>query len=239
MTDAATRVGRMSSHPPRTPALPSSRTGNRPVTGTTWRLRRCAARRGRRPGAVSPRTSGPRATRTPRRAGRPADDAGLEPGELARVERLVKKATGAKELWVQSTPPACLAMSTCVQVVGKDEGQPRPHTDSRALCRYAAVLYLNPVVPSCGNQLLPAEPARRPTRRERGGGSAQQPGRRARYAVRGAGLLRRGPRGPAPLQPAAPLPRQPDAQRHRRPGSTMEDKRMTAGPGWRESAHRW
>src|SRR4051812_23652325 len=29
---------------------------------------------------------------------------GLEPGELARVERLVKKATGAKDLWVQQAP---------------------------------------------------------------------------------------------------------------------------------------
>ncbi|MGW4223803.1 DUF6445 family protein [Streptomyces bauhiniae] len=76
---------------------------------------------------------------------------GLEPGELARVERLVKKATGAKELWVQRAPGGGTLNHNCVQVVGEGESEPRPHTDSRALCRYAAVLYLNPAVPkSCG-----------------------------------------------------------------------------------------
>ena len=29
---------------------------------------------------------------------------GLEPAELARVERLVRQTTGAKELWAQRTP---------------------------------------------------------------------------------------------------------------------------------------
>ncbi|MGC4999996.1 DUF6445 family protein [Streptomyces sp. DT195] len=76
---------------------------------------------------------------------------GLEPGELARVERLVKKATGAKELWVRRAPGGGTLDHNCVQVVGEGESEPRPHTDSRALCRYAAVLYLNPAVPrSCG-----------------------------------------------------------------------------------------
>ncbi|MFK4111821.1 DUF6445 family protein [Streptomyces sp. NPDC002176] len=76
---------------------------------------------------------------------------GLEPGELARVERLVKKATGARELWVQRAPGGGTLNHNCVQVVGEGESEPRPHTDSRALCRYAAVLYLNPAVPkSCG-----------------------------------------------------------------------------------------
>ncbi|WP_329013015.1 DUF6445 family protein [Streptomyces sp. NBC_01601] len=76
---------------------------------------------------------------------------GLEPGELARVERLVKKATGAKELWVRRAPGGGTLDHNCVQVVGEGESEPRPHTDSRALCRYAAVLYLNPEVPrSCG-----------------------------------------------------------------------------------------
>ncbi|MEP7097360.1 MAG: DUF6445 family protein [Dokdonella sp.] len=38
-----------------------------------------------------------------------------------------------------------------MQVVGASECEPLPHTDSRALCRYAAVLYLNPSVPDhCG-----------------------------------------------------------------------------------------
>ncbi|MCH0563040.1 MULTISPECIES: DUF6445 family protein [unclassified Streptomyces] len=76
---------------------------------------------------------------------------GLEPGELARVEGLVKKATGAKELWVQQAPGGGTLNHNCIQVVGEGESEPRPHTDSRALCRYAAVLYLNPDVPKgCG-----------------------------------------------------------------------------------------
>ncbi|MGW3358294.1 DUF6445 family protein [Streptomyces bungoensis] len=76
---------------------------------------------------------------------------GLEPAELARAERLVRKATGARELWVQQAPGGGTLNHNCVQVVGEGESEPRPHTDSRALCRYAAVLYLNPHVPKdCG-----------------------------------------------------------------------------------------
>lgn len=76
---------------------------------------------------------------------------GLEPGELARVERLVKKSTGAKELWVQQAPGGGTLNHNCIQVVGEGESEPRPHTDSRAVCRYAAVLYLTPTAPkSCG-----------------------------------------------------------------------------------------
>jgi hypothetical protein len=76
---------------------------------------------------------------------------GLEPSELGRIERLVKQATGAKELWVQKAPGGGTLNHNCIQVVGKGESEPRPHTDSRSLCRYAAVLYLNPSVPKdCG-----------------------------------------------------------------------------------------
>ena len=76
---------------------------------------------------------------------------GLEPSELGRIERLVKQATGAKELWVQKAPGGGTLNHNCIQVVGEGESEPRPHTDSRALCRYAAVLYLNPTVPKdCG-----------------------------------------------------------------------------------------
>ncbi|MET7487142.1 DUF6445 family protein [Streptomyces sp. NPDC005538] len=76
---------------------------------------------------------------------------GLEPSELGRIERLVKQATGARELWVQQAPGGGTLNHNCVQVVGEGESEPRPHTDSRALCRYAAVLYLNPSVPKdCG-----------------------------------------------------------------------------------------
>lgn len=76
---------------------------------------------------------------------------GLEPSEMGRIERLVRQATGAKELWVQQAPGGGTLNHNCVQVVGKGESEPRPHTDSRSLCRYAAVLYLNPSVPKdCG-----------------------------------------------------------------------------------------
>ncbi|MEU1706220.1 DUF6445 family protein [Streptomyces sp. NPDC005706] len=76
---------------------------------------------------------------------------GLEPHELGAVERLVMKATGAGKLWVQRAPGGGTLNHNCVQVVGEGESEPRPHTDSRALCRYAAVLYLNPDVPEdCG-----------------------------------------------------------------------------------------
>jgi hypothetical protein len=76
---------------------------------------------------------------------------GLDQGELACVERLVRKATGARELWQQSTPSGATLNHNCVQVVGEGECEPRPHTDSRSLCRYAAVLYLSPDLPKdCG-----------------------------------------------------------------------------------------
>ncbi|TQF02705.1 hypothetical protein E6W39_11105 [Kitasatospora acidiphila] len=75
----------------------------------------------------------------------------LTPGELMRVEALVRNATGAKKLWAETSAGGATVNHNCIQVVGKDECEPRPHTDSRALCRYAAVLYLNPDVPKdCG-----------------------------------------------------------------------------------------
>ncbi|MER7701365.1 DUF6445 family protein [Kitasatospora sp. NPDC097605] len=72
---------------------------------------------------------------------------GLDAAELARVEALVRKATGAPRLWVQSAPGGGTLNHNCVQLVGAAESEPRPHTDSRALCRYAAVLYLSPGAP--------------------------------------------------------------------------------------------
>ena len=75
----------------------------------------------------------------------------LEPDEIALVEAKVKQATGAKKLWVQGTPEGKTLNHNCVQVVGAGECEPRPHTDSLALCRYAAVLYLTPSAPEdCG-----------------------------------------------------------------------------------------
>jgi hypothetical protein len=76
---------------------------------------------------------------------------GLEPGELAIVEAKVRAATGASKLWMQASPDGGHLNHNCVQVVGEEECGPRPHTDSRKLCRFAAVLYLNPDVPDdCG-----------------------------------------------------------------------------------------
>lgn len=75
----------------------------------------------------------------------------LEPDELSLVEGKVKQATGATRLWVQSTPEGKTLNHNCVQVVGAREASARPHTDSRALCRYAGVLYLTPdASPDCG-----------------------------------------------------------------------------------------
>lgn len=77
---------------------------------------------------------------------------GLEPDELAIVEAKVKQATGMKKLWVGETGEDRTKLNhNCIQVVGRDECEPRPHTDSRKLCKFAAVLYLNPdVPPHCG-----------------------------------------------------------------------------------------
>ncbi|MGC0401931.1 hypothetical protein RKD27_004575 [Streptomyces sp. SAI-126] len=141
---------------------------------------------------------------------------GLEPAELGRVERLVRQATGAKELWVQRAPGGGTLNHNCVQVVGEGESEPRPHTDSRALCRYAAVLYLNPGVPKdCGTSFY-----RQSMPGGRLGGNVVQaphnnPRRGPRHPVRRAGRLRGGRTGAAPVQPAAPLQRQPRAQRDR------------------------
>ncbi len=76
---------------------------------------------------------------------------GLLPDELALLEAKVRKATGASRLWMQASPDGGELNHNCVQVVGEEECGPRPHTDSRKLCRFAAVLYLNPGVPDdCG-----------------------------------------------------------------------------------------
>lgn len=75
----------------------------------------------------------------------------LTPDELALVEERVRAATGAKRLWVEAAPDGKTLNHNCVQVVGANEAQARPHTDSRALCRYAGVLYLLPDAPAeCG-----------------------------------------------------------------------------------------
>ena len=73
--------------------------------------------------------------------------------ELAPLETWARAQIGCKRLFAL---PAAAGMGNllnhnCVQLVGAGEAGPRPHTDSRRLCRYAAVLYLNPDVPDhCG-----------------------------------------------------------------------------------------
>ena len=80
---------------------------------------------------------------------------GLLPDELAIVEAKVKQATGAKKLWVETAPDGGHLNHNCVQVVGEEECGQKPHTDSRKLCRFAAVLYLNPDVPEdCGTSFF-------------------------------------------------------------------------------------
>lgn len=75
----------------------------------------------------------------------------LLPEELAIVEMRVRAATGAKRLWQEKAPDGASLDHNCVQIVGPAESGPRPHTDSKTLCRYAAVLYLSPNAPtSCG-----------------------------------------------------------------------------------------
>lgn len=75
----------------------------------------------------------------------------LEPSELAPIEEWVKQATGMRRLWLETSPDGTRLNHNCVQVVAKGDSGPKPHTDSRTLCRYAAVLYLTPGAPEdCG-----------------------------------------------------------------------------------------
>jgi hypothetical protein len=68
----------------------------------------------------------------------------LLPEELALVEAWVKQVTGARKLWLEATPEGATLNHNYAQLVGMAESGPRPHTDSRKLCRYAAVIYLTP-----------------------------------------------------------------------------------------------
>jgi Family of unknown function (DUF6445) len=71
----------------------------------------------------------------------------LEPDELASLQDLVLRCTGARRLDQGWTPPGERLDHNSIQLVGQGESGPRPHTDSRRLCRYAAVLYLSPAAP--------------------------------------------------------------------------------------------
>jgi len=71
----------------------------------------------------------------------------LSRAEVAGVEAWVKSAIGAKSLEYRSSPGGGTLSSNFLQLVGESESGPRPHTDSRALCTHAAVIYLQPKVP--------------------------------------------------------------------------------------------
>jgi hypothetical protein len=80
---------------------------------------------------------------------------GLEAAELAHVEGLVRNATGMSTLWVGTAPDGAHLNHNVIQVVGVDECGVKPHTDARSVCRFAAVLYLNPAVPEgCGTSFF-------------------------------------------------------------------------------------
>ncbi|MES2151618.1 MAG: DUF6445 family protein [Pseudomonadota bacterium] len=75
----------------------------------------------------------------------------LEAPELERVEAWVRQVTGARRLWQARAPDGKQLSHNHAQLVGMDESWARPHTDSRLLCRYAAVIYLTPQPePACG-----------------------------------------------------------------------------------------
>ena len=79
----------------------------------------------------------------------------LLPDEQMRLDEKVRACIGVRRLWVTETEDGARLNHNYVQAVGAAEGAIRPHTDSRDLCRYAAVLYLNPAVPDrCGTSFF-------------------------------------------------------------------------------------
>jgi len=77
----------------------------------------------------------------------------LTPEELNPIETWARAQTGQKRLYAVTAAAGTgnQLNHNCVQLVGAGDAGPRPHTDARRLCRFAAVLYLNPQVPDhCG-----------------------------------------------------------------------------------------
>lgn len=73
----------------------------------------------------------------------------LTPEELAPLEAWAREQTGQKRLFAVGAGLGGSQFNhNCVQLVGAAESGPRPHTDSRRLCKYAAVLYLSPDAPA-------------------------------------------------------------------------------------------
>lgn len=71
----------------------------------------------------------------------------LTAAELEPIERWVRSVTGAQNLWIECAPDGAMLDHNVGHFVGADESGQRPHTDSTALCRYAAVIYLTPNAP--------------------------------------------------------------------------------------------
>ena len=95
-----------------------------------------------------------------------ARDSCTASAELAPLEEWVKQQTGCKRLWQNPTAEGMTLNHNCVQLVGADEADARPHTDSRTNCRFASVIYLTPDLPAdCGTafyrQRLPGATGRK------------------------------------------------------------------------------
>ena len=75
--------------------------------------------------------------------------------ELVALDARICALTGVDKVWVEQSEAGTRLNHNCVQLVGSIEGSVKPHTDSSHLCRYAAVLYLNPDVPDhCGTSFF-------------------------------------------------------------------------------------
>ncbi|MBH0043421.1 DUF6445 family protein [Pseudoalteromonas sp. SWXJZ10B] len=67
----------------------------------------------------------------------------LNSKQLKKIEKYVKSVIKKNKLWVADSNKVVVDTNTAI-LVGAEEGASRPHVDNRYLCRYAAVLYLNP-----------------------------------------------------------------------------------------------
>lgn len=68
----------------------------------------------------------------------------LNQTELDSIEAVVKSLIGKDKIWMEQPPGGLRLDCNVAQLVGATESSSHPHTDSRALCRYACVIYLSP-----------------------------------------------------------------------------------------------
>lgn len=62
--------------------------------------------------------------------------------ELSKVEGWVKQTLGLDRIWTANSDKVVVDSNTAI-LVSESEGKARPHVDSRKLCHFGAVLYLN------------------------------------------------------------------------------------------------